>query len=189
MAHFIPTMKLVDLLRTAEGQGNTYAQITEKGQLALGPDPLHPASIIDLSGEVIRSIVTNSTTVELSPEKPLAARRLSRQTGKYLLDIRGKTNVCTSLKELLAEGLRGLEQHKAGTLDRLSKVKHRTRRIVAREARDLFDKPHLAQDYAEQLMPGWWYGTNNSADETRRWLKQACEIAGLEWGKTFTTDA
>lgn len=188
MAHFILTTKLIELLRIAQGEGNTYAQITEKGQLALGPDPLHPASTIDLSGEVIRPLTASSVVAPIT-EKPSTARRLSRQTGKYLLDIRGKTSVCTSLKELLAEGLRGLEHYKAGTLDKLSRVKHRTKRIVAREARSLFDQPHLAQDYAERLMDGWWYGTNNSADETKRWLKQACEIAGLEWGKDFTTSA
>jgi hypothetical protein len=38
-------------------------------------------------------------------------------------------------------------------------------------------------------MEGWWYGTNNSALETNRWLRQACALAGLTWDKDFTTSA
>ncbi len=111
----------------------------------------------------------------------------SRQTGKYLVDIRGQTIECTSLKHLLGEGLRALEKERPGTLDKLSHVKPRTKRIVARNPGDLFDQPELSAKYAERLSDSWWYGTNNSAAETNPWLERGCEMAGLRWGKDFTT--
>jgi hypothetical protein len=35
-------------------------------------------------------------------------------------------------------------------------------------------------------MDGWWFGTNNSRDETIAWLKRGCELAGLSWGEDFS---
>jgi hypothetical protein len=122
------------------------------------------------------------------PVKPPKVR-LSRRTGRYLLEIKGRTIECESLKEMLAEGLRALEAYKKGTLDKLAAAKSRTRRIVSRDPSKLFDKTHLQEKHAEPLMEGWWYGTNNSALETNRWLRQARTIAGLTWEKDFSTTA
>jgi hypothetical protein len=47
----------------------------------------------------------------------------------------------------------------------------------------------MAAEFAEQLGSGWWYGTNNSAQETRAWLERACSCAGLTWGVEFKTNA
>jgi len=66
-------------------------------------------------------------------------------------------------------------------------IKSRTRRIVARDPSHLFDKQHLSEDHSERLIDGWWYGTNNSASQTRAWLQRACSCAGLKWGDDFKT--
>jgi hypothetical protein len=108
--------------------------------------------------------------------------------GDYWLAIRGKRIECESLKELLAEGLKAIERTKPGTFDNLSRIRGRSRRIVARDANQLFDKPHLVKEYAEPLINGWYYGTNNSARETNVWLQRAAECAGLAWGVDFTTN-
>ncbi len=42
-------------------------------------------------------------------------------------------------------------------------------------------------DHGVDLGPGWWFGTNNSADETLTWLRRGADLAGLEWGKDITT--
>jgi len=63
-------------------------------------------------------------------------------------------------------------------------IKSRTRRIVARDPSHLFDKQHLSEDHSERLIDGWWYGTNNSASQTRAWLQRACSCAGLKWATT-----
>jgi hypothetical protein len=142
-----------------------FVRVLSANKLAIGADPFHPTNVIDLSKELV-----------------------SRQSGKYLLDISGRTIECTSLRELLAEGLRALEKYKPGMLEQLSVIKPRTKRIVARDPARLFDQQELVANYAERLgVDGWWYGTNNSADETNAWLRRAAELAGLSWGKDVST--
>jgi hypothetical protein len=121
------------------------------------------------------------------PAHPRPAARRSRQSGEYLMEINDHTIECHSLKELLAEGLKAFEAERPGTLEKLSNFKGRTKRIVARDPARLFDRSTLVKNYAEKLADGWWYGTNNSATETNNWLKRACEVAGLTWGKDVTT--
>jgi len=48
------------------------------------------------------------------------------------------------------------------------------------------DSPHrnkangpISGLYSENLIDGWSFGTNNSADETNSWLKRACELCGV----------
>jgi len=186
MAHvsFVTAAKLIELLKAANSKGNMYVRVLTANQLALGTDPLNPTSIIDLSKEAVRSVSSQDAQTEAeTPKSP----RLSRQSGKYLLDVKGNTIECPSLKDLLAQGLRELEKHQRGTLDKLSAIKPRTKRIVARDPQRLFDRSELAEKYAEKLTDGWWYGTNNSADETNTWLRRGADLAGLEWGKDFAT--
>jgi len=88
-----------------------------------------------------------------------------------------------SAKQLLADGLKAIEAACPGTLEKLSHIKPRTRRIVARNPKDLFDEAHLVDEYSEQLAEGWWYGTNNSADRAKAWLQ--LRVRRTEMGKGF----
>jgi hypothetical protein len=182
--------KLVELLQSAGATRPIFAQVLD-GNLVLGTNPFQPTNVIDFSGEIVRPLEDRDVGRQGPPQPEPALiprRRLSRQgSGKYLLEIDDNTTEYMSLKEMLAGGLRTLEKRKPGTLDRLAAVKPRSKRIVAREPQGLFDQQALAKDYAEKLMEGWWYGTNNSADETNTWLKRACELAGLKWGKDVST--
>ena len=186
---FISTAKLAELLTKADTSQNTYVHVLTKNLLALGVDPLNPTQVIDLSKEAIRSVSADDTAQEpqvLSvPTTP--STHTPRRTGRYLLDIKGSTVVCRSLKEMLSEGLKALEQHQQGTLTKLSAIKPRSKRIVALDPALLFNKAELVEKYSEKLIDGWWYGTNNSTEETISWLRRASEIAGLEWGKDIST--
>jgi len=186
---FIQSSALIDLVKSADPKGNMQVRVLTATQLAIGADPLNPTSIIDFSKEAVRPF---KLIAGKEPEPPVeggharTAQKASRQTGRYLLDFKGITTECRSLKEMLAQGLMALEAHQRGVLQKLSAIKPRTKRIVAREPSQLFDQTELSDKYAEQLMAGWWYGTNNSADETRTWLQRGAEIAGLEWGKDIS---
>ena len=186
---FIQASKLVDLLTTATIHGDQPVWVLAPDQLGLGSDRLKPHSIIDLATEAVRTEVAAPPKPERQLPSPtvsfLPSPKASRQTGKYLAEVRGQTIECTSLKHLLGEGLRALENEQPGTLDKLSRVKKRTKRIVARNPGELFDQPELSAKYAERLSDAWWYGTNNSAAETKTWLERGCEIAGLRWGTDF----
>ena len=62
-------------------------------------------------------------------------------------------------------------------------VQGRTRNHIARSRADVYpQKPELAE-YAVELVPGWWLGTNISNRDKMRIIKKACEIEGLVLGK------
>jgi hypothetical protein len=112
---------------------------------------------------------------------------LQATKGKYLLQVDEEVSEHSSLKELLAAGLNGLERTSSGTLEKLSAIKPRSKRIVARNRNDLFESSALAAQYGERLNAEWWFGTNNSAQETNSWLRRGCELARLKWGSEFNT--
>ncbi len=159
-------------------------------EIAVGAVPLHADYIIDLSTETLSQV--NGAKVDAAPAAgfPTSARLKPsidqyRKSGRYLFELHGKTEECGSLKESLKKSLIAIETDKPGMLAELTKIKPRTRRIVAKDPKDLFTDQKLVKQFAESLMPGWYFGTNNSAQETKVWLQRACEIAGLKWGKDF----
>jgi hypothetical protein len=187
---YIAVTKLIELLRSASASGPIFARIAD-GELRFGSDPLIPTHSVDFSAEAIRSLAQSNPPAQRNVVSPTAEppfrTKLPRKGGKYVLDIRGEHTEYPSLKEMLSGGLRKLETCRPGMLDKLAAVKPRSKRIVAHEPQGLFDQQSLVKDHAERLMDGWWFGTNNSADETNTWLKRACELAGLTWGKDVQT--
>jgi hypothetical protein len=185
MASIMSAPKLADLLRSVDTQGAMHVQVLGE-RVVLGVNPLQPTHMIDFSNE--RVIPYTAPVSQRSPSSgasPTNGVKFSRRSGDYWFEIKGKRTECRSLKELLAEALKSLERAKPGTLDQLSRIRGRSRRIVARDANQLFDKPHLVKEYGEKLSSGWFYGTNNSARETCVWLQRGAECAGLALGSDF----
>jgi hypothetical protein len=177
---FISTSKLISLLAAADPQKALHVRVLNATRLSLETDAFQQVSIIDLAEE---AVIPGSSPIEV----PVPAPKASRKSGKYHLVAFGDTVKTYSLKDLLSAGLQALEKAKPGTLEKLSNVKKSTKRIVAANPSDLFDTPGLSEPYSRKLVNGWWYGTNNSAQETNAWLKRACEAAGVKWGKDFST--
>jgi hypothetical protein len=83
----------------------------------------------------------------------------------------------------LRTALLALQGRDAGFLQRLSKKQVKSRRIVARRPEDLFiNSPHLAADYAERLIDGWFFDTNLSSTQVQLRLGVACQVAGITFG-------
>lgn len=177
---FISTSKLTSLLAAADPQKVLRVRVLNETRLSLETDTFQQVSIIDLAEE---RILQGNTHIGVRAPTP----RASRKSGKYSLVAFEETVDAYSLKDLLSAGLLALEKARPGTLERLSKVKKSTKRIVAKTPSDLFDTPGLSETYSQKLQDGWWYGTNNSAKETNAWLECACEAAGVKWGKDFST--
>lgn len=194
---FISASKLVELVNAVDVRRQMFVRVLSATRLALGVDPLQPTHLIDLSREQIGplsppDVAKNSDQRAASLSTPpdsdnLNAPKTARRSGDYWFEINGQRVVCSSLKQLLSEGLSALEKCRPGTLEKLSYIKPRSRRIVARDPKLLFDRTHLAKDFSERLMDGWWFGTNNSANETNSWLERACSCSGLSWGGDFKT--
>jgi hypothetical protein len=185
MASVMSAAKLAALLRSVDPQSTMHVQVLNE-RLVLGINPLQPTQMIDFSNERVvpyaASVVQASSPGEGSR---INGTKFPRRSGDYWFEIKGKRTECGSLKELLAEALKGFERTKPGTLDQLSRIRGRSRRIVARDANQLFDKPHLVKEYGEKLTNGWFYGTNNSARETSVWIQRAAECAGLASNSDF----
>jgi hypothetical protein len=133
------------------------------------------------------------TSVETSPknliarvsqfdDRDLPAARAQRTTGHYTFTHKEKDVAFArnSLADLLEAVLVYLELLAPGTLEKLSATKKRTRRIVARDKRSLYDKSHLTVNFAREISGGWWMGTNNSGSTTKTWIRQACDAAGID---------
>jgi hypothetical protein len=115
----------------------------------------------------------------------VAETRASRKGGEYWFELKGKRVETRSLRDLLGEALRAIEAERPRMLTSLTLMMPRSRRIVSQDPRFLYTKRELVEKYAAPLLPGWFYGTNNSAAETNAWLLRACQCAKLEWGKDF----
>lgn len=177
----ISASKLGSLLAAADPHKTLRVRVVDDQHLSLETDTFQQISVIDLANE---KIVSGGISVEA----PIRLPKVARKSGKYQLTAFGKTTEIHSLKDLLKAGLIALEKQYPGTLDKLAKIKTTTKRIVARNPADLFDTPGLSEEYGMKLNDNWWYGTNNSKQETNAWLKRACECAGIEWGKNFSTN-
>jgi hypothetical protein len=188
----IPTKVLIRLLREVDPIGSGVVQIVDRARLAVGAGSMAGISIIDLATESIESAKSARTFARNYPAKSkkrdeFAVSRLKAPAGKYLLQVGDEVSEHSSLKELLAAGLSVLEMLSPGTLEKLSAIKPRSKRIVARNRNDLFESNALAAQYGERLNTVWWFGTNNSSQETNSWLRRGCEMASLKWGSEFNT--
>lgn len=60
----------------------------------------------------------------------------------------------------------------------------RTRRYLAREARDLYpERPDLVGEYSEKLDSGWWMSTNHSKQTIGQIIAMACDVAQMAYGR------
>lgn len=189
MAEIIETTKLAGMLASVSDDQGKYARLTNN-QLELGSEPFNMTHVVDFSLEAIRPVSVDNIAqgLQVPTMSPTPSIRTSRRTGRYELHFKGTIVECRSLKELLSEGLKALELHRQGTLDQLSAIMPRSKRIVARDPGLLFNKKELSEKYSEKLIDDWWYGTNNSSEETISWLRRASEMAGLQWGKDISTN-
>jgi hypothetical protein len=115
-----------------------------------------------------------------------AARPIVRRRRKGTVSYRllGKSVENATFKAMLLDVLRTLANRDPRFLDRFSQERGRNRRYVARERSQLYSgKPGLVRDASEELVAGWWVGTNYSASQVQSIIEKACRIAGLQWGR------
>ncbi len=63
-----------------------------------------------------------------------------------------------------------------------SKTRSPSRNLVARKRTDLYLKsPHLINN-SKKLENGWWLGKHMSTERVRKYIKTACEVAGVRFG-------
>ena len=84
---------------------------------------------------------------------------------------------------VLAEILKAFQLRDAGFMNQFAaKSIGRTRRLVAANPDDLYQKVHLRDKYSLDLENGWWLGVNLSNISIRKYTNIACKIAGVNFG-------
>lgn len=193
---YIGAAKLADLLQKADAGGGLVVSVISASRLALGKDPLHPTVAIDFSREAIAPYepakaktngIADAAVARTQVEAPTVSRK-PRRSGSYWFQLLGTRMEFGSLRDLLRASLLEIEKARPGSLEKLSHIRPRSKRIVANDKKLLFADEAMSDEFGEQLGDGWWYGTNNSAQETRAWLERACSCAGVTWGIDFETN-
>jgi hypothetical protein len=122
--------------------------------IALGRDPGAPTHLVDFSSE---NVVSVDREVEEHGQSSGRGWRKRVPTTRRLL-VRGqrrarRMRVAEAAPRSKFKGDRGCEsRHVREALTYQAAISP----IVARNPKDLFDEPHLADDFSEQLMEGWW---------------------------------
>jgi hypothetical protein len=181
MAKFVSADALITALQGLGKPTEVFVSISNGATLLAGDNPARPAFAFDFISETFASETGKAAPTPwvqaiAAPEPTLLH---GRTTGVYSVDIKGSRRSFGSMKQLLKETILQLSQGDETFLQRLSNEKSRTRRIVARRPEELFSKPHLVKAHAEELIPGWWLNTNNSAEQVKKWIFVAARIANL----------
>lgn len=150
--------------------------------LVTGTYPMAEAKF-DFGQEELVSVKTDAAILDKKRISHLAqARRVVR---RYELETETEIHIFGSATQLLVEGLNLVEDVAPGTLEKFAQLKGRSKRAVAKTREELYDLPH-PPSHSQKLKSGFYVATNNKDAEARGYLRQAVEIAGLQWGKNFT---
>jgi hypothetical protein len=185
MASIISGSRLVELVKSVPDFGSLFAWVQNPNQLAFGATWGMPLSILDLTAE---KIIT-PTAGDISHST--AAGKTSRRMGLFWFEFLGQRVECRSKKHVLVEALRSIEEKYPGTMEELSHLKPRSRRVVARDRTQLYENENLRNNigsFSVRLNNDWWVGTNTSGREANVWLQRACKCAGLSWGRDLNTN-
>ena len=135
--------------------------------------------------DILRSVFDLPVATPLvQPNKSPSSTQRRRRTGTYVVALLGRRIEAGSLREAYVSCLKALAERDSQFLEALSKKQTRSRRIVARNPRDLYlRRPQLAENHASKLVGPWWADTNLSRQQCEKRLQTACSVAGLEFGR------
>lgn len=96
--------------------------------------------------------------------------------------LRGHRVECKSAIDTLASVLNTLHRQDPEFMNRFAqKTIGKTRRLVARTQGDLYEDARYTKR-SRKLENSWWLGTNIGTGAIRRYIKTACEEAGIKFG-------
>jgi hypothetical protein len=179
--------KLRALIDGVDRSGEMVVRILGDDRLLVADGPFGPGRVIDIRSERVDDTAPPRVVAHQDIVASLSEAAGVRASGSFWVEVEGRRIGCKSIKNLLLTALETIEKARPGALEKLSRAKKRTKRIVARDKRDLFDAQHLSEQFSEEIAGGWWVGVNNSKAEVIAWLRLAAFHAGLEWGRDIST--
>ena len=118
-----------------------------------------------------------------SPKGPLPTALVSKKKAKIKgFVFRGQRKECKTAIGTLAEVLNVFQREDSEFMNRFApKTIRPKRRLVARNQAELYKDARFASK-SRDLENGWWLGTNYGSDTIRKFLKTACDEAGIKLG-------
>lgn len=166
-------MSCAELSKLSASQSSLFAWIEGEGRLVLGHSLGTPSYTVDFGHENLTSYARKSPD-----QKPLP-----RSSGEYSATVFNETKEFRRLSDLLKWVLLKLHTKQSDLFDKLENIVPRSKRIVARRKEDLFiNKPELAKKHSWRIGDSHWMNTNNSSQETARWIERATDLCGFEMG-------
>ena len=117
-----------------------------------------------------------------SDGKDLPTRVPKEHTPSFTLF--GTTRICTSAKEVLVEIFSELARQDETFCIRLKeRIPGRRRNFVARIREDLYPGYPDRIRAPVKIPGGWWIDTHSNNAQKKEWIKAACEVAGIRFGR------
>jgi predicted type IV restriction endonuclease len=142
---------------------------------------------------VIRFLVGQAERVVAGPERPHPAPTppiepaQPKTPNRIGYEVNGVWRDCRSGKDVMIGVLRHLADADPTFLPRFAAIKHgKKRRWVAEARADLYPGRPDLEHLSEELRPGWWVGTNYSAEYNMpKIVSAACDVAGVKFGSAI----
>jgi predicted type IV restriction endonuclease len=149
------------------------------------PDPESCVNFLKrFANTPIPTAVPGGTSQEDSKKKKTITST-PEDSGKTGFFFRGNIYTCRSAIDVMLKVLKVFAENDSSFLDRFISRKHgRTRRYVARSKIELYpERPDLAEQYYEELSPGWFAGTNYNKQVIENVIRLACEVSGVSFAE------
>lgn len=115
---------------------------------------------------------------------------VARARGAWIARIGGESYPGQNLKEAYKLLLLQLQKRHPDFLAKFSALKARSRRFVAKRPQDLYlSSPHLADEFAEPLVDGWYVDTNLSQEQVSKRVEEAARALGLKFPEQVSLSA
>ena len=130
------------------------------------------------------SLPTGGTGTKEKAPRRSSSRTQKSQLGRIGYSLKGQFHPCGSARDVMVKILQEFDREDKFFLDRFSSRKHgRKRRYIARDRFELYPgRPDLANNYYDELKPGWYVGTNYSRQNIEDIIRMACDVASAGFG-------
>ena len=110
-------------------------------------------------------------------------KKYKKRTSEFV--VFGKQHYCRDATEAMIIILREIEKRYSGTMEQLSIIiKKGTRNHISRDKYQVYpNNEKLTQSHVKKLNDEWFIGYNISNREKEDFVKTACHIAGIKFGK------
>jgi hypothetical protein len=144
-------------------------------------------TLAETQTDIVRRIfgigIGETTNLEQVEELPPSQRaKHTRRGGTYPYVVNGSAREAYGLKGVLKDVLIEMEKAKKGSLVRLSQYRTpRGRRIIARRDVEIYPgNQELVEKSAERLNDDWWYDTNISNSQLKKYISTSLEYCQFD---------